>query len=228
MKFWNPCYRSENKKSSLLLRLCFYNFQQQVFSFTQTVWFGFAIGLSTYLALIMDSPAKPFCKLWKLLSAPCAKYGRDSLERPVIFGSEGREWMCFDLGTSNIVYLPALIHCFIKPGSELRVSAIFGAGRTVNLQATSLLHSLVIAMRKRLELKVFYIAPPPQLDYPPCQFPNAIPIAVPGFSILCYLKYFRLRKQFDLVLQSDYQPILPLSWIARQNLLLQKVICYWM
>ena len=28
MKFWNPCYRSENKKSSLLLRLCFYNFQQ--------------------------------------------------------------------------------------------------------------------------------------------------------------------------------------------------------
>jgi hypothetical protein len=54
--------------------------------------------------------------------------------------------------------------------------------------------------------------------YPPCQFPNAIPIAVPGFSILRYLKYFRLRKQFDLVLQSDYQPILPLSWIARQNL----------
>lgn len=89
---------------------------------------------------------------------------------------------------------------------------------TVNLQATSLLHSLVIAMRKRPELKVFYIAPPPQLDYPPCQFPNAIPIAVPGFSILRYLKYFRLRKQFDLVLQSDYQPILPLSWIARQNL----------
>ncbi|SMG65616.1 hypothetical protein BMETH_363_3 [methanotrophic bacterial endosymbiont of Bathymodiolus sp.] len=28
MKFWNPCYQSENKKSSLLLKLCFYNFQQ--------------------------------------------------------------------------------------------------------------------------------------------------------------------------------------------------------
>jgi len=89
---------------------------------------------------------------------------------------------------------------------------------TVNLQATSLLQTLVIAMRKRPELKVFYIVPPPQLDYPPRQFPNAIPIAVPSFFILRYLKYFRLRKQFDLCLQSDYQPILPLSWAAKQNL----------
>jgi len=89
---------------------------------------------------------------------------------------------------------------------------------TINLQASSLLHTLVMAMRNRPELKVFYILPPPQLELSPCQFPNAIPIAVPGFFVLRYIKYFRLRKQFDLVLQSDYQPILPLSWVGQQNL----------
>lgn len=89
---------------------------------------------------------------------------------------------------------------------------------TVNLQATSLLHSLVMAMRKRPELKVFYITPPPQLEFSSWQFPHAIPIAMPKFFILRYITYFRLHNQFDLVIQSDYQPILPLSWVGQQNL----------
>jgi len=89
---------------------------------------------------------------------------------------------------------------------------------TVNLQATSLLNTLVMAMRARPELKVFYIVPPRHIELPPRQFPNAIPLVMPNFIAFRYLKYLRLRKQFDLALQSDYQPILPLSWIARQNL----------
>ncbi len=89
---------------------------------------------------------------------------------------------------------------------------------TVKLQATSLQRELISVMRKRPELRVFYIVPPPKLDYPNCQFPNSIPVSVPKFSLLRYFKYYRLRNQFDLALQSDYQPILPLSWIANKNL----------
>jgi GT2 family glycosyltransferase len=89
---------------------------------------------------------------------------------------------------------------------------------TVRLQATTLQHELISVMRKRPELKVFYIVPPPKLDYPGCQFPNSIPVFVPKFSLLRYFKYYRIRNQFDLALQSDYQPILPLSWIANRNL----------
>ncbi|WP_428355698.1 glycosyltransferase family 2 protein [Methyloprofundus sp.] len=89
---------------------------------------------------------------------------------------------------------------------------------TVNLQATSIFDSLVSAMRARPELKVFYIVPPSHIPLPLRQFPNAIPLAMPNFVISRYLKYLRLRNQFDLALQSDYQPIIPLSWIAKQNL----------
>lgn len=89
---------------------------------------------------------------------------------------------------------------------------------TINLQATSLQRILVSAMKKRPELRVFYIVPPAHLHFPLQQLPNAIPISVPRSSLLRYIKYFRLRNKFDLALQSDYQPILPLSWIANQNL----------
>jgi GT2 family glycosyltransferase len=89
---------------------------------------------------------------------------------------------------------------------------------TVNLQSTALQRILITAMRKRPALKVFYIVPPPYLDAPQCQFPNSIPLYVPRFSLFRYFKYYRLRNQFDLALQSDYQPILPLSWVAHKNL----------
>lgn len=96
---------------------------------------------------------------------------------------------------------------------------------TVNLQATTLQRILIKAMRKRPELQVSHIIPPPHLSLSPCQLPNSIPIAMPRFIILRYLKYFRLRKQFDLAFQSDYQAILPLSWIARKNLFVNYENC---
>jgi hypothetical protein len=91
---------------------------------------------------------------------------------------------------------------------------------TVNLQATSLQTVIVKVMKKRSDLKVYYFIPPRILSLPQCQLPGAIPISLPGFFVFRYLKYFRLRMQFDLALQSDYQPILPLSWIAENNLFL--------
>ncbi|TXK93539.1 hypothetical protein BMR10_15540 [Methylococcaceae bacterium CS4] len=70
-------------------------------------------------------------------------------------------------------------------------------------------------MKKRPELDVFYIVSP---YGPQRQLPNTIPIFMPKFVVSRYIKYFRLRNQFDIALQSDYQTIFPLSWIARKNL----------
>ncbi len=86
---------------------------------------------------------------------------------------------------------------------------------TVNMQASNVQSIIVSVMKKRPELEIFYIVSP---LHPQRQLPNTITISVPKFILFRYFKYFRLRNQFDLALQSDYQTILPLSWIAKQNL----------
>jgi len=87
---------------------------------------------------------------------------------------------------------------------------------TVNCQATAIQTLLVQAMRQRQDLQVFYLAPPAHITGFSQQIPAALPITVSGFTLLRYWQYFRLRHQFDLCLQSDYQPIIPLSWLATQ------------
>ena len=91
---------------------------------------------------------------------------------------------------------------------------------TINMQAGSgsLQSIFVSAMKKRPELEVFYIVSPLTPLNPQRELPNTISVGVPKLSVLRYFTYFRLRKQFDLALQSDYQPMLPLSWVAKQNL----------
>ena len=92
---------------------------------------------------------------------------------------------------------------------------------TVDLQAANIQTTLVKAMRQRTDLSVFYIVPPQnggKVEYPLCQLPGSIPLHMPRLKLLRYLRYFRIRGDFDLALQSDYQPILPLSWVARENL----------
>ncbi|OQK16703.1 hypothetical protein AU255_02000 [Methyloprofundus sedimenti] len=86
---------------------------------------------------------------------------------------------------------------------------------TINMQASNIEHIFVSAMKNRPELEVFYIVPP---HNPQRQLTNTIPILMPRSVLSRYLKYFRLRNKFDIALQSDYQTILPLSWIARENL----------
>lgn len=91
---------------------------------------------------------------------------------------------------------------------------------TINMQAAGSLQSIFASvMKQRPELEVFYIVSPPALKLAPQrELPNTISISMPKFIVLRYLKYFRLRKQFDIALQSDYQTIFPLSWVARKNL----------
>jgi len=89
---------------------------------------------------------------------------------------------------------------------------------TVNLQAAGIQSALVKAMKQRNDLRVFYLCPPANITYFQCQLPGAIPIHIPQFKLMRYWTYFKLRDQFDIVFQSDYQPILPLSWIAKQTL----------
>ncbi len=76
---------------------------------------------------------------------------------------------------------------------------------------------LAKAMKQRDDLRVFYLVPPAKLKSPlTAQIPGAIPIHISSSRLWRYWHYFKLRGQFDLVMQSDYQPILPLSWLGRE------------
>jgi len=87
---------------------------------------------------------------------------------------------------------------------------------TVNCQASAMQALLVKAMKQRQDLQIFYLVPPAIIKIPALtiQIPNTIAINVPQCTVLRYWKYFRLRQQFDLCFQSDYQPMIPLSWLA--------------
>lgn len=87
---------------------------------------------------------------------------------------------------------------------------------TVNLQAAKCQTQLAKVLKKRNDLKIFCLVT--SSIYPNYHVPGIIPIHVSGNGLLRYLKYFKLRGKFDLVFQSDYQPILPLSWIAKKIL----------
>ncbi|NOQ14322.1 MAG: glycosyltransferase [Methyloprofundus sp.] len=89
---------------------------------------------------------------------------------------------------------------------------------TINMQTSNIQSIFVHVMRERPELEVCYFMAP---HGAPRQLPsmaNITQISISSHVIPRYLKYYRMRRQFDLVLQSDYQTIRPLSWIARKNL----------
>ncbi|NOT83259.1 MAG: glycosyltransferase family 2 protein [Methylococcaceae bacterium] len=84
----------------------------------------------------------------------------------------------------------------------------------IHTQATQMQSQLVKAMKQRPDLTVCYLSVPH--NHLPMQIPGAITIAVSKNIIKRYWQYFKLRNQFDLVLQSDYKAILPLSWLGRE------------
>ncbi|MDM8557523.1 glycosyltransferase family 2 protein [Candidatus Parabeggiatoa sp. HSG14] len=81
---------------------------------------------------------------------------------------------------------------------------------TVNLQATGLQEALVQAMLKRPELKIDFLTLPG--GNPLFQMPRAGYVSFPK-SFTRWKTYWQLRGQYDLVVQSDYQPSLGLSWL---------------
>jgi GT2 family glycosyltransferase len=90
---------------------------------------------------------------------------------------------------------------------------------TVDLQACNIQKILVKVMKKHPHLHVDYLVPPSFLqDALPRQLPGAGSVHVPSGKIRRLYAYFRLRGQYDLVLQSDYQPILPLVMTAKRIL----------
>ncbi len=87
---------------------------------------------------------------------------------------------------------------------------------TVDLQASDLQKTLVKAMEMRPDLHVDYLVSPIPLlkNTLPCQLPGASSVHVPSGKIRRLYAYLKFRNKYDLVFQSDYRPILPLSWVA--------------
>ena len=90
---------------------------------------------------------------------------------------------------------------------------------TVNLQACNLQGVLVKALKKQPDLQIDYLVPPPNLEETlPRQLPGAGAVHVPPGKVRRLYSYFRMRNTYDLVFQSDYQPILPLLLSAKKIL----------
>ncbi|MFI3137223.1 MAG: glycosyltransferase family 2 protein [Methylococcaceae bacterium] len=90
---------------------------------------------------------------------------------------------------------------------------------TIFLQAGNVQAKVAQAIKQRPELKVFYLHLP-QIGgnyYPAVQIPGAVTLPMPKSRLRRYWRYFKLRKQFDVVLQSDYNAILPLSWLGAET-----------
>ncbi len=87
----------------------------------------------------------------------------------------------------------------------------------VNLQATGIQAALIQAMQQRPELDVEFLADPfTQIHI--YQLPNARFVHLSFNRFKRYFTYWQWRNQYDLVIQSDYQPFIFLSWLAPQVL----------
>lgn len=84
---------------------------------------------------------------------------------------------------------------------------------TVNLQATKIQEALIQALHKRPELEIEFLADP-FTQIRTYQIPNPEFVHLPFGRIKRYWMYWKLRNKYDLVVQSDYQMIIPLSWLA--------------
>ena len=82
---------------------------------------------------------------------------------------------------------------------------------TVNLDAVKIREALVKARIKRPDIHFdFMTFPGGRVEH---QFPRSDFIMVPKLFPFRYYSYYKLRKRYDLVFQSDYQPVIALSWI---------------
>jgi GT2 family glycosyltransferase len=87
---------------------------------------------------------------------------------------------------------------------------------TVNLQATGLQEVFVRAKKARPQLRFDFLTEPGgRRKY---QIPEARFVPVPAGRWKRIMRLLRMRGDYDLVLQSDYAPILVLSWIAERIL----------
>lgn len=87
---------------------------------------------------------------------------------------------------------------------------------TINFQASEAQAVIVKALSVRTDFQVYYLIPPAPLAlFAHSKIPGrSSAISIPKFIVFRYFHYFKLRNKFDLVIQSDYQPILALSWLG--------------
>jgi GT2 family glycosyltransferase len=90
---------------------------------------------------------------------------------------------------------------------------------TVDLDKSGLHDIVAAAMKKRSDLRVdFLVAPRFVEDAPGCQIKGAGLVQAPASRLKRLFNYLKLYNHYDLVLQSDYQPILPLNAAAERIL----------
>lgn len=83
---------------------------------------------------------------------------------------------------------------------------------TVNVHATGIQEALVQAQLQRPELQIDWMCQPDGLKVP--QVPRSHFLApFLASRIRRWLTYFRMRNCYDLIIQSDYQPLIGLCWL---------------
>lgn len=86
---------------------------------------------------------------------------------------------------------------------------------TVNLQASSMQKEITKAVKQRDDLQVYCLIFPYEKEIQPhFQVPGAIPVSLSRSLVLRLFDYWKMRGRFDIVIQSDYQAVLPLSWLS--------------
>jgi hypothetical protein len=90
---------------------------------------------------------------------------------------------------------------------------------TVNLQAGNLQHLFIKALQARSDLQIDFIADPANGSIAQLrELPKSRTLFVPKSRIKRLWAYFKMRNRYDMVIQSDYQAIIPLSWVAKDIL----------
>lgn len=91
---------------------------------------------------------------------------------------------------------------------------------SVNLQASNIQGLLIQAQLKRPDLAIQFLTHP--AGHAENQIPQARFIFLPRNRLKRLRLYWSLKNQYDMVVQSDYQPILGLSWIAKKILFINN------
>lgn len=90
----------------------------------------------------------------------------------------------------------------------------------VNLYDTGLQEILVRAVRERPELEIDFLSAPGSVEI--FRFPRSSFIGLPKSRFRRYGTYFSLYRRYDLVLQSEYERMIPLSYLGDQVMFVSK------